>query len=59
MRDMLIVHTVDELSKNSEYCKLSIRGSFGRILAAEGKDGAETKIFSRASNWSRDEGVAN
>ena len=45
IRDMPIVHTVDEQSKNSEYCKLRIRGSFGRILAAEGKEGAVVKIF--------------
>ena len=58
MRDMLIVHTVDELSKKSEYCKLNISGSFGRIFAAEGKEGAEVKIFSKVSSWSREEGVA-
>jgi hypothetical protein len=55
---MLIVHTDDEWSNSSEYCKLRIRGSFGRILVAEGKEGAEEKIFNRASSCSRDEGVA-
>lgn len=52
------VHTVEELSRNSESKRLLIRGSFGRILAAFEKDGEEAKRSRKTRSCSRAEGAA-
>ena len=52
------VHTVEELSRNSESRRLCIRGRFGRTLAALEKDGEETNISRKTRSCRRAEGVA-